>query len=314
MNFYAISLPILIVLHLIEGVALVWLLVLRYKLGREDNAPLRDAMSRLYRYAVDGVLPAPPRTTRRRWLMAEALFSLTRHLSLLSVDERRQLGHRCSLIYHLLKDAEHSDGVAQSEALQLLSVIPLDDKSVERLARTVPAEPMGQLYRMLILIVCSPERVTEIIDSDGLHLSGYLVPRLVARLEECRVVLPVRSLLATGALLPSLVALRVVARYELGDYWEEVFEALQSPHREVRMAAIKTLAVLGVTIDRRVVEATAAMSVTERREVLRIFLREGYSAMALQPLSDAEASIGSPLAEYAACRTLSRKRTLVKTL
>lgn len=313
MNLYTISLPILLVLHLLEGVAAVWFFVLRRRLHNGDNAPLRDDMSRLYRYAVEGVLPAPPRTPRRRRQMAEALFSITRHLSLMSVDERERLGRRCSLTYHLINDAQRGSALAQAEALQFLSVIPLDNKSLQQLLRLSPTEPMGQLYRMLILICHAPERVAEMIGSDGRPLPTYFVPRLVARLEECRVALPIRSLLATGALLPSLVALRVVARYELGDYRDAIFEALQSPHGEVRIAAIKTLAALGATVDERVVKATNAMTIAERRRILRIFLREGYSALALRPLSNAEASVGSPLAEYAARRTLSRKRTLAKT-
>ena len=311
MNFYAISLPILLLLHLLEGVAVVWLYLLRRR-GSGDNTRLREVMSRLYRYAIEGVLPAPPRSPRRRRLMAEALFSLTRHLSLLSVEERERLGRRCSLTVHLLNVAERRGGVAQAEALQLLSVIPLDSGYLRRVENLQPAEPMAQLYRLVALACHSPERVAELLDA-ARQLPSYLVPRLVARLEECRVPLPVRSLMASGGYLSQLVALRVIARYELSDHTEEVYGVLTSPYGEVRLAAIKALAAIGATVDCRVVEATDAMTIAERRDVLRLFLREGYSASALQPLSDAEARVGSPLADYAVCRTSSRKRTLVKT-
>ncbi|MBQ6604068.1 MAG: hypothetical protein IIX17_00500 [Tidjanibacter sp.] len=311
MNFYAISLPILLLLHLLEGVAVVWLYLLRRR-GSGYNTRLREVMSRLYRYAIEGVLPAPPRSPRRRRLMAEALFSLTRHLSLLSVEERERLGRRCSLTVHLLNVAERRGGVAQAEALQPLSVIPLDGGYVRRVENLHPAEPMGQLYRLVALACHSPERVAELLDA-ARQLPSYLVPRLVARLEECRVALPVRSLMASGGYLSQLVALRVIARYELSDHTEEVYGVLTSPYGEVRLAAIKALAAIGATVDCRVVEATDAMTIAERRDVLRLFLREGYSAYALKPLSDAEARVGSPLADYAVCRTSSRKRTLVKT-
>ena len=311
MNFYAISLPILLLLHLLEGVAVAWLYLLRRR-GSGHNTRLREVMSRLYRYAIEGVLPAPPRTPQRRRMMAEALFSLTRHLSLLSVEERERLGRRCSLAVHLLRVAERRGGVAQTEALQLLSVIPLDGGYLRRVENLHPAEPMGQLYRLVALACHSPERVAELLDS-ARQLPSYLVPRLVARLEECRVALPVRSLMASGRPLSVLVALRVIARYELSDHTEEVFRVLTSPYGEVRLAAIKTLAAIGATVDCRVVEATDAMTIAERRDVLRVFLREGYSAFALQPLSDAEARVGSPLAEYVARRTSSRKRVLAKT-
>ena len=311
MNFYAISLPILLLLHLLEGVAVVWLYLLRRR-GSGNNARLREVMSRLYRYAIEGVLPAPSRSPRRRRLMAEALFSLTRHLSLLSVEERERLGRRCSLTVHLLNVAERRGGVAQAEALQLLSVIPLGSGYVRRVENLHPAEPMGQLYRLVALACHSPERVAELLDS-ARSLPTYLVPRLVARLEECRVAIPVRSLIVSGSPLSALVALRVIARYELGDHTEEVFGALTSPYGEVRLAAIKALAAIGATVDCRVVEATDAMTIAERRDVLRVFLREDYSASALKPLSDAEARVGSPLADYVVCRTSSRKRTLVKT-
>lgn len=244
--------------------------------------------------------------------MAEALFSLTRHLSLLSGEERERLGRRCSLAVHLLRVAERRGGVAQTEALQLLSVIPLDGGYLRRVENLHPAEPMGQLYRLVALACHSPERVAELLDS-ARSLPTYLVPRLVARLEECRVSLPVRSLLASGRPLSVLVALRVIARYELSDHTEEVYGVQTSPYGEVRLAAIKTLAAIGATVDCRVVEATDAMTIAERRSVLRVFLREGYSTSALQPLSDAEARVGSPLAEYVARRTSSRKRILVKT-
>ena len=311
MNFYAISLPILLLLHLLEGAAVVWLYLLRRR-GGGNNTRLREAMSRLYRYAIEGVPPAPPRSPRRRRLMAEALFSLTRHLSLLSVEERERLGRRCSLAVHLLNVAERRGGVAQAEALQLLSVIPLGSGYVRRVENLHPAEPMGQLYRLVALACHSPERVAELLDS-ARSLPTYLVPRLVARLEECRVTLPVRSLMASGGYLSQLVALRVIARYELSDHTEEVYGVLTSPYGEVRLAAIKALAAIGATVDCRVVEATDAMTIAERRDVLRLFLREGYSAYALKPLSYAEARVGSPLADYAVCRTSSRKRTLVKT-
>ena len=311
MNFYAISLPIILSLHLLEGVAVAWLYLL-HRRGSGNNARLREVMSRLYRYAIEGVLPAPSRSPRRRRLMAEALFSLTRHLSLLSVEERERLGRRCSLTVHLLNVAERRGGVAQAEALQLLSVIPLGSGYVRRVDNLHPAEPMGQLYRLVALACHSPERVAELLDSSR-SLPAYLVPRLVARLEECRVALPVRSLMASGGYLSQLVALRVIARYELSDHTEEVYGVLTSPYGEVRLAAIKALAAIGATVDCRVVEATDAMTIAERRDVLRIFLREGYSASALQPLSDAEAKVGSPLADYAVCRTSSRKRILVKT-
>ena len=311
MNFYAISLPIILLLHLLEGAAVVWLYLLRRR-GSGNNTRLREVMGRLYRYAIEGVLPAPPRSPRRRRLMAEALFSLTRHLSLLSVEERERLGRRCSLTVHLLNVAERRGGVAQAEALQLLSVIPLGSGYVRRVDNLHPAEPMGQLYRLVALACHSPERVAELLDSSR-SLPAYLVPRLVARLEECRVALPVRSLMASGGYLSQLVALRVIARYELSDHTEEVYGVLTSPYGEVRRAAIKALAAIGATVDCRVVEATDAMTIAERRDVLRLFLREGYSASALQPLSDAEARVGSPLADYAVCRTSSRKRTLVKT-
>lgn len=311
MNFYAISLPILLLLHLLEGVAVVWLYLLRRR-GSGYNTRLREVMSRLYRYAIEGVLPAPPRSPRRRRLMAEALFSLTRHLSLLSVEERERLGRRCSLTVHLLNVAERRGGVAQAEALQPLSVIPLDGGYVRRVENLHPAEPMGQLYRLVALACHSPERVAELLDA-ARQLPSYLVPRLVARLEECRVALPVRSLMASGGYLSQLVALRVIARYELSDHTEEVYGVLTSPYGEVRLAAIKALAAIGATVDCRVVEATDAMTIAERRDVLRLFLREGYSAYALKPLSDAEARVGSPLADYAVCRTSSRKRILVKT-
>ena len=311
MNFYAISLPILLLLHLLEGVAVVWLYLLRRR-GSGDNTRLREVMSRLYRYAIDGVLPAPPRSPRRRRLMAEALFSLTRHLSLLSVEERERLGRRCSLTVHLLRVAERRSGVAQTEALQLLSVIPLGSGYVRRVENLHPAEPMGQLYRLVALACHSPERVAELLDA-ARQLPSFLVPRLVARLEECRVALPVSSLMASGGYLSQLVALRVIARYELSDHAEEVYGVLTSPYGEVRLAAIKALAAIGATVDCRVVEATDAMTIAERRDVLRLFLREGYSASALKPLSDAEARVGSPLADYAVCRTSSRKRILVKT-
>ena len=311
MNFYAISLPILLLLHLLEGVAVVWLYLLRRR-GSGNNTRLREVMSRLYRYAIDGVLPAPPRSPRRRRLMAEALFSLTRHLSLLSVEERERLGRRCSLTVHLLRVAERRSGVAQTEALQLLSVIPLGSGYVRRVENLHPAEPMGQLYRLVALACHSPERVAELLDA-ARQLPSFLVPRLVARLEECRVALPVSSLMASGGYLSQLVALRVIARYELSDHAEEVYGVLTSPYGEVRLAAIKALAAIGATVDCRVVEATDAMTIAERRDVLRLFLREGYSASALKPLSDAEARVGSPLADYAVCRTSSRKRILVKT-
>lgn len=311
MNFYAISLPILLLLHLLEGVAVAWLYLLRRR-GSGNNTRLREVMSRLYRYAIEGVLPAPPRSPRRRRLMAEALFSLTRHLSLLSVEERERLGRRCSLAVHLLNVAERRGGVVQAEALQLLSVIPLGSGYVRRVENLHPAEPMGQLYRLVALACHSPERVAELLDSSR-SLPAYLVPRLVARLEECRVALPVRSLMASGGYLSQLVALRVIARYELSDHTEEVYGVLTSPYGEVRLAAIKALAAIGATVDCRVVEATDAMTIAERRDVLRLFLREGYSAYALRPLSDAEARVGSPLADYAVCRTSSRKRILVKT-
>ena len=311
MNFYAISLPILLLLHLLEGVAVAWLYLLRRR-GSGNNTRLREVMSRLYRYAIEGVLPAPPRTPQRRRLMAEALFSLTRHLSLLSVEERERLGRRCSLTVHLLNVAERRGGMAQAEALQLLSVIPLGSGYVRRVENLYPAEPMGQLYRLVALVCHSPERVAELLDSSR-SLPVYLVPRLVARLEECRVALPVRSLLVSGGYLSQLVALRVIARYELSDHTEEVYGVLTSPYGEVRLAAIKALAAIGATVDCRVVEATDAMTIAERRDVLRLFLREGYSAYALKPLSYAEARVGSPLADYAVCRTSSRKRTLVKT-
>lgn len=311
MNFYAISLPILLLLHLLEGVAVVWLYLLRRR-GSGNNTRLREVMSRLYRYAIEGVLPVPPRSPRRRRLMAEALFSLTRHLSLLSVEERERLGRHCSLTVHLLNVAERRGGVAQTEALQLLSVIPLDGGYVRRVENLHPAEPMGQLYRLVALACHSPERVAELLYA-ARQLSSYLVPRLVARLEECRVALPVRSLMASGGYLSQLVALRVIARYELSDHTEEVYGVLTSPYGEVRLAAIKALAAIGATVDCRVVEATDAMTIAERRDVLRLFLREGYSASALKPLSYAEARVGSPLADYAVCRTSSRKRTLVKT-
>lgn len=311
MNFYAISLPILLLLHLLEGVAVAWLYLLRRR-GSGHNTRLREVMSRLYRYAIEGVLPAPPRSPRRRRLMAEALFSLTRHLSLLSVEERERLGRRCSLTVHLLNVAERRGGVTQAEALQLLSVIPLGCGYVQRVENLHPAEPMGQLYRLVALACHSPERVAELLDA-ARQLPSYLVPRLVARLEECRVALPVRSLLVSGSPLSLLVALRVIARYELSDHTEEVYGVLTSPYGEVRLAAIKTLAAIGATVDCRVVEATDAMTIAERRDVLRLFLREGYSASSLKPLSDAEARVGSPLADYAVCRTSSRKRILVKT-
>ena len=311
MNFYAISLPILLLLHLLEGVAVVWLYLLRRR-GSGNNTRLREVMSSLYRYAIEGVLPAPPRSPRRRRLMAEALFSLTRHLSLLSVEERERLGRRCSLTVYLLNVAERRGGVAQTEVLQLLSVIPLGSGYVRRVENLHPAEPMGQLYRLVALACHSPERVVELLDA-ARQLPSYLVPRLVARLEECRVALPVSSLMASGGYLSQLVALRVIARYELSDHTEEVYGVLTSPYGEVRLAAIKALAAIGATVDCRVVEATDAMTMAERRDVLRLFLREGYSAYALKPLSDAEARVGSPLADYAVCRTSSRKRTLVKT-
>lgn len=311
MNFYAISLSILLLLHLLEGVAVVWLYLLRRR-GSGNNTRLREVMSRLYRYAIEGVPPAPPRSPRRRRLMAEALFSLTRHLSLLSVEERERLGRRCSLTVHLLNVAERRGGMTQAEALQLLSVIPLDGGYVRRVENLHPAEPMGQLYRLVALICHSPERVAELLGA-ARQLPSYLVPRLVARLEECRVALPVRSLMASGGYLSQLVALRVIARYELSDHTEEVYGVLTSPYGEVRLAAIKALAAIGATVDCRVVEATDAMTIAERRDVLRLFLREGYSASALKPLSYAEARVGSPLADYAVCRTSSRKRTLVKT-
>ena len=311
MNFYAISLPIILSLHLLEGVAVVWLYLLRRR-GSGHNTRLREVMSRLYRYAIEGVLPAPPRTPQRRRMMAEALFSLTRHLSLLSGEERERLGRRCSLAVHLLRVAECWGGVTQTEALQLLSVIPLDGGYLRRVENLHPAEPMGQLYRLVALACHSPERVAELLDA-ARQLPSYLVPRLVARLEECRVALPVRSLMASGGYLSQLVALRVIARYELSDHTEEVYGVLTSPYGEVRLAAIKTLAAIGATVDCRVVEATDAMTIAERRDVLRLFLREGYSASALQPLSDAEARVGSPLADYVVCRTSSRKRILVKT-
>lgn len=311
MNFYAISLPILLLLHLLEGVAVAWLYLLRRR-GSGHNTRLREVMSRLYRYAIEGVLPAPPRSPRRRRLMAEALFSLTRHLSLLSVEERERLGRRCSLTVNLLNVAERRGGVTQTEALQLLSVIPLGSGYVRRVENLHPAEPMGQLYRLVALACHSPERVAELLDSSR-SLPAYLVPRLVARLEECRVALPVRSLMASGGYLSQLVALRVIARYELSDHTEEVYGVLTSPYGEVRLAAIKALAAIGATVDCRVVEATDAMTIAERRDVLRVFLREGYSASSLKPLSDAEARVGSPLADYAICRTSSRKRILVKT-
>ena len=312
MNFYVISLPILLLLHLLEGVAVVWLYLLRRRWGSGSNARLREVMSRLYRYAIEGVLPAPPRTPQRRRLMAEALFSLTRHLSLLSVEERERLGRRCSLTVHLLNVAERRGGVTQTEALQLLSVIPLGSGYVRRVENLHPVEPMGQLYRLVALACHSPERVAELLYA-ARQLPSYLVPRLVARLEECRVALPVRSLMASGGYLSQLVALRVIARYELSDHTEEVYGVLTSPYGEVRLAAIKALAAIGATVDCRVVEATDAMTIAERRDVLRLFLREGYSAYALKPLSDAEARVGSPLTDYAVCRTSSRKRTLVKT-
>ena len=311
MNFYAISLPILLLLHLLEGVAVVWLYLLRRR-GSGNNTRLREVMSRLYRYAIEGVPPAPPRSPRRRRVMAEALFSLTRHLSLLSVEERERLGRRCSLTVHLLNVAERRGGVAQTEALQLLSVIPLGSGYVRRVENLHPAEPMGQLYRLVALACHSPERVAELLDA-ARQLPSFLVPRLVARLEECRVALPVSSLMASGGYLSQLVALRVIARYELSDHTEEVYGVLTSPYGEVRLAAIKTLAAIGATVDCRVVEATDAMTIAERRDVLRLFLREGYSAYALKPLSYAEARVGSPLADYAVCRTSSRKRILVKT-
>ena len=311
MNFYAISLPILLLLHLLEGVAVAWLYLLRRR-GSGHNTRLREVMSRLYRYAIEGVLPAPPRSPRRQRLMAEALFSLTRHLSLLSGEERERLGRRCSLAVHLLRVAERRGGVTQTEALQLLSVIPLDGGYLRRVENLHPAEPMGQLYRLVALACHSPERVAELLDS-ARQLPSYLVPRLVARLEECRVAIPVRSLIVSGSPLSALVALRVIARYELSDHTEEVFGVLTSPYGEVRLAAIKTLAAIGATVDCRVVEATDAMTIAERRDVLRVFLREGYSASALQPLSDAEARVGSPLTEYVARRTSSRKRVLAKT-
>ena len=311
MNFYAISLPILLLLHLLEGVAVAWLYLLRRR-GSGHNTRLREVMSRLYRYAIEGVLPAPPRSPRGRRLMAETLFSLTRHLSLLSGEERERLGRRCSLAVHLLRVAERRGGVAQTEALQLLSVIPLDGGYLRRVENLHPAEPMGCLYWLVMLVCHSPERVAELLDS-ARSLPTYLVPRLVARLEECRVALPVRSLMASGGYLSQLVALRVIARYELSDHTEEVFGMLTSPYGEVRLAAIKALAAIGATVDCRVVEATDAMTIAERRGVLRVFLREGYSASALQPLSDAEARVGSPLAEYVARRTSSRKRVLTKT-
>lgn len=311
MNFYAISLPILLLLHLLEGVAVAWLYLLRRR-GSGNNTRLREVMSRLYRYAIEGVLPAPPRTPQRRRLMAEALFSLARHLSLLSGEERERLGRRCSLAVHLLRVAERRGGVRQTEALQLLSVIPLDGGYLRRVENLHPAEPMGQLYRLVALACHSPERVAELLDA-ARQLPSYLVPRLVARLEECRVAIPVRSLMVSGSPLSALVALRVIARYELSDHTEEVYGVLTSPYGEVRLAAIKTLAAIGATVDCRVVEATDAMTIAERRGVLRVFLREGYSASALQPLSDAEARVGSPLADYAVCRTSSRKRILVKT-
>ena len=311
MNFYAISLPILLLLHLLEGVAVAWLYLLRRR-GSGNNTRLREVMSRLYRYAIEGVLPAPPRSPRRQRLMAEALFSLTRHLSLLSGEERERLGRRCSLSVYLLRVAERRGGVRQTEALQLLSVIPLDGGYLRRVENLHPAEPMGQLYRLVALACHSPECVAELLDS-ARQLPSYLVPRLVARLEECRVPLSVRFLMVSGSPLSALVALRVIARYELSDHTEEVYGVLTSPYGEVRLAAIKTLAAIGATVDCRVVEATDAMTIAERRGVLRVFLREGYSASALQPLSDAEARVGSPLADYAVCRTSSRKRILVKT-
>ena len=49
MNFYAISLPILLLLHLLEGVAVVWLYLLRRRWGSGSNARVREVMSRLYR-------------------------------------------------------------------------------------------------------------------------------------------------------------------------------------------------------------------------------------------------------------------------
>ncbi len=312
MNIYAIFLPILLLLHLCEGVAVVWYYLLRRRWGSVSNARLREVMSDLYRYAIEGVIPVSPHTPRRRRLMAEGLFSLTRHLSLLSGEERERLGHCCSLAVHLLRVAERRGGVVQTEALQLLSVVPLDRGSLRRVERLHPAEPMGLLYRLVIIICHSPERVVELFDS-AQQIPSYLIPRLVARLEECRVTLPVHSLLASGRPLPLLVALQVIARYELGDHTEEVFEVLNSPYRAVRVAAIKALASLGATVDGRVVEATNAMTIAERRDVLRLFLREGYSASALRLLGEAEARVGSPLAEYAIRRTSSHKRSLAKS-
>ncbi|MBR6814067.1 MAG: hypothetical protein IKM50_05930 [Tidjanibacter sp.] len=308
MNALSIFLPLCLLLLLAEGVLLLWLAL---RVGRgDDTDSLRHTTARLYRYATDGGLPPPPRTARARQQMAESLFSLTRHLSLLSPSERERLGRRCSLTYHLVRRAERGGAFATADALQLLSVLPLSDDYAERIARLSPAEPLAQLYRLLILVCHSPDRVAEILS--GSSLPAYLVPHLVARLEECRVEIPCRSLFATRQPLPLLVALRVVARYELADYEEEVFGALTLPSGEVRFAALTALAKLGATVDRRIVEATSAMSLDERRGVMRLFLREGYSARALHLLDEAEAAVGSPLANYAARRLSLRKRNLIK--
>lgn len=313
MNVSHIALPTILLLLFAEGVLLLSVALLyRQVRGMADSGAMQRRMAALYRFALEGSLPPPPRTAAGRQRMAESLFSLTRHLALLDASERERLGRRCSLTHHLLRRAERGGAIVTADALQLLSVIPLSEKRAWRIARLMPLDPIARLYRVVILICHTPDRVVELLRCVSPTLPHHLVPRLVARLEECRIVLPCRELLAADAPLPLLVALWVVARYELTEYESEVCALLDTPDIELRIAALSAMAALGASVDSRVVEATAAMTIAERRRVLRIFLREGYSARALQPLTEAEERICSPLSDYVGSRLSLRKRNLIK--
>ncbi len=282
---------------------------------KSENNALREMVSSLYRYASEDEPLPPLRGREERQALAETLFSFVRHVAVLTPSALANLSATHSLAYYLMLRAEGGRAEEVAEALQLLSVLPLSDEYAERVRRLSPVDPHARFYRLLILLCHTPSAALLLLEAEGERLPLWFASRLSARMEEARIPMPRHDYLHSLAPLPPLVALATIGRYGLVDAEAEVREVVGSSNVEVRCAALATLARLGAGVGGRgVVEAVEAMPIGERRRVMRIFMREGYSSEALSVLSEAERERGGVLGDYVEARLSSRKRALNKVM
>ncbi len=205
-------------------------------------------------------------------------------------------------------------GPERAVRMHTLLHLPFSTETSARLSRlTSDSEPHVAFYALLATIGTDSRRIIPVLRNYPALLTPEQAADVVRYMQRKHLQIDYKRLLSAHNDNLNILGLFIVGSFHIDQAQEMVYGLLPHENPRVEQIALSTAALLMCPLNHpNIVASINRKSETERRDLYRSFIREGYSLKALHELIETEHKRGSSLDGYILKTISSRKRILHK--